>query len=216
MLALLCAQYAFGQNEAEEEYEFEQDTLILIQNAIKFDPVQILYGDFRIYYERVISNQFSFQIAAGITRRNYTAGWFDYELDNFGENIDIQTGYSISFSVRRYFEDLEEPDGLYLDLGINYRTYSKGFAVFDSTGTLTGDVFEDNRNILSASSKIGFQLLSLTSNLFFDIYTGPAIRFKDFQIVRSTDLNDPSAYFIEPLEEIAFGWDFGVRLGLGF
>jgi hypothetical protein len=206
-----------AQNDAEQSSEpIVQDTLFSVRNAVKIDPVQIIFGDYRIYYERLISNHYSVEFGLGITRRNYTAGWFDYELDNLGDNIDILTRPSVSFSVRRYFEDYEELYGTYVALSGNYRVHAKDISVIDTTGSVVGEPFRDERRTLSLIFKIGYQALPLSSNVFADFYTGPAIRFKDYEIVKTGSINDPANYYTEDLDEVVFGWEVGVRIGFGF
>jgi hypothetical protein len=195
---------------------YSQDSIFAVRNAIKVDPVQIVFGDFRLYYERILTNHFSVELGAGITRRNYASNWFDDDLDNLGENVDIKTGYSFSLSIRRYFHETEELDGVYLALGINHREHVKDFNVIDTTGTLTGDSFRDQRRTTSVIFKLGYQALPLSSNVFADFFTGPAIRFKEYDIVQTLDINDPRAYSIQPLSEVTFGWEVGVRVGFGF
>jgi hypothetical protein len=208
---------SFGQTQEAEEPEFYiQDSIYTIRNAIKVDPVQIIYGDYRLYYEHILSGRYSVEIGVGFTRRNYAAGWFDYELDNLGSNVDIQTGPSLSLSFRRYFEDYDELGGAYLAAGANYRRHKKEFGVIDTAGVLTDYSFTDDRQTISTIFKFGYQALALNSNIFADIYTGPAIRFKNYDIVRTTSINDPLAYTIENLNEVVFGWELGVRIGFGF
>lgn len=202
--------------ETEDAEFFIQDSVFTIRNAIKVDPVQILFGDFRLYYERILSGRYSVEAGVGFTRRNYAGGWFDYELDNFGSNVDIKTGTSVSVSFRRYFQDYEELGGAYLAVGANYRRHQKDFGVIDTAGVLSDFSFRDNRQAVSVIFKFGFQALSLSSNVFADFYTGPAFRFKNYDIVRTTSINDPQAYSIENLNEIVFGWELGVRIGFGF
>lgn len=193
-----------------------QDTVYTVRNAIKIDPVQIIFGDYRLYYERLLSNHYSVEVGFGFTRRNYAAGWFDYELDNLGRNVDIKTGYSASLSFRRYFQDYEELYGLYLAATGNYRSHAKEISVIDTTGNLIGNSFRDERHTLSLILKLGYQALPLNSNVFADFYTGPAIRFKNYDIVKTASVNDPSAYFIDNLNEVSLGWEVGIRMGFGF
>lgn len=208
---------SFGQTQDEEDTEFYSlDSVYTIRNAFKIDPVQIIYGDYRLYYERILSGRYSVEVGAGFTRRNYAGGWFDYELDNLGGNIDVKTGPSLSFSFRRYFEDYDELGGAYLAAGVNYRRHVKDFGVIDTAGVLTDYSFTDDRQTVSTIFKIGYQALALNSNIFADFYTGPAIRFKNYDIVRTTSLNDPEAYSIENLSEVVFGWELGIRIGFGF
>lgn len=206
-----------AQEDNEDLPDFYiQDSVYTVRNALKIDPVQILFGDFRIYYERRISNHFSAEIGVGITRRNYTSGWFDDDLDNLGNNIDIKTGASFSLAVRRYFKDSEELDGAYLSLGVNYRWWIKDISVIDSLGNLSGLTLRDRRQSTSVILNFGYQALPISSNVFADFFTGPAIRFKNYDIVQTTSLNDPSSYSIENLNEVTFGWELGVRIGFGF
>ena len=208
---------SFGQTQEAEEPEFYiQDSIYTIRNAIKVDPVQIVLGDYRLYFEHILSGRFSAEVGVGFTRRNYASGWFDYELDNLGSNVDIQTGPSVSLAFRRYFQDYEELGGTYLSVGANYRRYKKEFGVIDTAGVLTDYSYADDRQELSVIFNIGYQALPLTSNVFADFYTGPAIRFKNYDIVRTTSINDPLAYTIENLNEVVFGWELGVRIGFGF
>lgn len=208
---------SFGQIEGKENQEFYSlDSIYTVRNAVKVDPVQIVFGDYRLYYEHILSGHYSVEVGVGITRRNYASGWFDYELDNLGRNVDIKTGSSFSLSFRRYFQDYEELGGTYLAVGANYRRYKKEFGVIDSAGALTDFSYTDDRQSLSVIFKLGYQALPLTSNVFVDFYTGPAIRFKDFDIVRTTSINDPLAYSIENLDEVVLGWEVGIRIGFGF
>jgi hypothetical protein len=205
-----------GQDTESEPDFYSTDSIYSIRNAFKVDPVQILFGDFRFYYERILGGQFSVEVGAGFTRRNYTSGWFDYELDNLGSNVDVKTGPSLSLSLRRYFRDTGELGGAYLAVSGLYRKYRKDFAIVDTAGTLTDFNLADSRESVSIILKFGYQALPLTSNVFADFYTGPAIRFKNYDIVRTTSVNDPTAYSIENLEEVVFGWELGVRIGFGF
>jgi len=207
----------FGQNrEAEDQGYYSLDSIYSIRNAIKVDPVQIIFGDYRLYYEHLLTGRYSVEVGVGFTRRNYASGWFDYELDNLGSNVDIRTGPSLSLSFRRYFQDYEELGGAYLAVGANYRRYKKDFGVIDTTGTLTDVSYTDDRQSVSIILKVGYQALPLTSNVFVDFYTGPAIRFKNYDIVRTKSINNPDAYSIENLNEIDLGWEVGIRIGFGF
>lgn len=214
---MFISSNTFGQNhETEDQGYYSLDSIYSIRNAIKVDPVQIIFGDYRLYYEHILTGRYSVEVGVGFTRRNYASGWFDYELDNFGRNVDIKTGPSLSLAFRRYFQDYEELGGMYLALGVNYRKYSKDFGVIDTAGALTDVSFADEREMISVIFKLGYQALPLTSNVFVDFYTGPAIRFKNYDIVRTTSINNPEAYFVENLDEIALGWEVGIRIGFGF
>ena len=214
---LFASLGSFGQiNQEESEDAFWPDSLYAVRNAVKIDPLQVIFGDFSIFYERIIKSGYSAEIGVGLTRRNYAIGWFDYSLDNLGENVDIETGYSLSISARRYFRDSGELNGLYLALGFSVRSYKTDYFVVDSAGTLTDISFEDKRLLNSGSLILGYQALTIRSNIFVDAYIGMALINKDLDVVTSSDINDPDAYSIDEQKEYALGFEIGLKIGFGF
>lgn len=214
---LFASLNSFGQiNQEESEDAFWPDSLYAVRNAVKIDPLQVIFGDFSIFYERIIKSGYSAEIGVGLTRRNYAIGWFDYSLDNLGENVDIETGYSLSISARRYFRDSDELNGPYLALGFSARSYNTNYAVIDSAGTLTDFSFKDRRLLKSGSLIVGYQALTTRSNIFVDAYIGLAVVNKDFDVVKSADINDPEQYAIEEKNEFALGLEIGLKIGFGF
>jgi hypothetical protein len=206
-----------AQNNFNSEADtLTQDSISAVRNAIKADPVQIVFGEYLLYYERWLPQNFSIEAGAGITRRNYGAGWFDYSLDNLGENVDIQTGYTLSLALRKYFMETGELYGPYLALGFEHKKYLSDFSATDSLGELAGSPFRDERNYLSVSLTGGYQALPISSNIFADFYLGVALRYKDFQIVKSQNASNNSDYFIDGLQEYAFGIEAGIKVGFGF
>lgn len=207
----------FSQSDGIDfEDAYEGDSLYAVRNAIKFDPLQIAIGDIELYYERILTKGFSLELGTGITRRNYAAGWNDYSLDNLGRNVDIKTGYAFSFGIRKYLRTSDELSGPYVSLGVKMLKYETDFEVIDSTGVLTSDVFTDVRKYTNFDCLVGYQLLPQTSNLFMDVYAGIAYRFKDFNVVHSSSVNDPESYTIENEIENDFAFRVGVKIGYGF
>lgn len=198
------------------EDAYEGDSLYAVRNAVKLDPLQIAIGDIEVFYERIIAEGFSLEVGAGITRRNYAAGWNDYSLDNLGRNVDIKTGYAFTFAVRKYLQSSDELSGPYVSLGMKFLKYETDFEVVDTTGVLTSDVFTDIRNYTNVEGLVGYQLLPQTSNLFMDVYVGVAYRKKDFDVVHSSAVNDPESYTIEHETENDFAFRVGVKIGWGF
>lgn len=213
--ALLLPLVTQAQYDEEEAYGYP-DTLIAVTNAVKFDPVQILHGDFRFYYERMIGKRWSAEASFGPTRRNYTASIFQYELDDLGANVNIQTRYAAGLSVRRYFWETDELYGLYLAGAVVHRLHEKSHSVIGTDGDLTGDVFEDSRRYTDFVLMVGYQALTLGSNIFFDFYAGAGARYRDFDVLRSSDLNDPGAYAVTSEQSWIGTFVVGVKLGVGF
>ncbi len=200
----------------EGEDAYAPDSVYAVRNAIKIDPLQIIFGDYSIYYERIISDRYSAEAGIGITRRNYAASWYDYTLDDFGRNVDIQTSHALSASLRRYFMASEELFGPYFAIGASLRDYRTHYTVIDSLGDLTDRDFDDRRQSIFYSLSFGYQAIPLSSNLFVDFYVALGLRSKDFLIVRALDRNDPETYSVEPLNENRFGVQVGAKIGFGF
>jgi hypothetical protein len=216
-LLLLLPEFCRAQ-EADPYFgdAFEVDTLYAVRSAVKYDPIKILQGDFRLFYERMLAPHWSIEAGLGITRRNYTASWFYYELDNLGDNVDIKTRYAASLAGRYYFEGEEELFGLYVSLGISHVRHDKTYNVLDSSGVYTGDSFDDSRRYTSGIATVGYQALSPSSNVFLDFYVGAAVRYRNFQVVRSPAIYDPEAYTVTDETSFIGGLEVGVKIGFGF
>ena len=202
--------------ELEFEDAYEADSVYAVRNAIKVDPIQILVGEYELIYERILSNHWSVEAGLGITRRNYLGDPRDYSLDDLGQNVSIETGYSFTLSFRNYFRESPELIGPYLEVGGNIRQYDLTYAVIDTSGALTGDEFPDSRKFTSGYLNFGFQALPMNSNIFADFYVGVAIRYADLRIIRAEDIHDPATYFYENTQEWRWGFNIGVKIGVGF
>lgn len=187
-----------------------------VRNAVKFDPVQIVFGDFRLHYERIISDRWSGEASIGITRRNYAAGWFDYDLDNLGAQVDIRTGPAAGLIMRRYFHAGPELDGPYLAAGFIFRDYIKDYRPLDRYGELTGQSFTDRRRFSSIVVLFGVQPLSYSGNIFADFFTGPALRFVNYDQVRARETSGGDTHYVRHVSKVDMGWEIGVRIGFGF
>jgi hypothetical protein len=216
-LVSLVSTSGFSQTTfTEEEDAYEPDSLMAVRNAIKFDPVQIIFGDYELYYERIITKGFSFEVGMGVTGRNYAVGWSHYSLDNLARNVNIKTGGAFTFTIRKYIVSSEELNGPYVGLGIKALNYKTEFEVVDSAGVLTNNVFTDSRRYLNLQTMIGWQWLPATSNVFVDGFIGVAFRNMDFDVVRSQNINDPNAYSVTNEKDTDFAFIVGLRIGYGF
>lgn len=216
-LFILISTSGFSQiNPAYQEDAYEPDSLFAVRNAIKIDPIQIVFGDFRLSYERILNGGFSTELSGGITSRNYAAGWFDYTLDNLGKNVDIKTGYAFGITLRKYFKKSEELFGPYISVGIDLKKYRTNYIVIDSAGTLTDESFEDQRQSTRYMLNFGYQALPPQSNIFADFYAGISLVHKNFDIVKAGDIYDSDTYFKSKKDSYGIGFQIGVKIGVGF
>ncbi len=192
------------------------DTMYSVRNAVKFDPVQVFFGDYQFYFERMVGDQWSVEVGLGPTRRNFTASLFEYELDNFGNNIDIKTRYAASLWLRRYFWDTGELYGPYLAAAVIHRRHDKTYNVINVEGDLSGISFDDSRRYTSFMLFAGYQAIPMQSNLFCDFYLGLGARYRDFDIVRSNDIYSPDDYIVNQEQSWIGTIQVGVKVGYGF
>lgn len=215
ILSFLLPIYAAAQDGYGEE-AWEPDSMYAVTMAVKFDPVQVLFGDFQFYFEYYLGKQWSVEAGAGPTRRNFLASTFEYDLDDFGANVDIRTRYAGSLWLKRYFWDTGELYGPYMALAAMHRRHDKTLNVINEEGFLSGEAFEDVRRYTSVMLVGGFQAIPLSSNIFCDFYLGLGVRFRDFDMVRSYDVNNPAAYQISAEQSWIGALQLGVKLGYGF
>lgn len=204
------------QDTLWENDAYMYDSLIEVHNGLKFDPLQIFRGEISLFYERRISNRISFEIGAGVTRRDWTYSWFFADVDDLRRNITMRTGAAFRLGMRYYLSDSPELNGVYVMPQVAYRFYEKSFAELDSAGSLNGQEHLDRRNIGEVNFTFGYQHLSLNSNFFYDVYFGIGHSFYGGTIVKRQDVPIETLYYTEPRR--GNGWlpVIGVKLGWGF
>lgn len=215
ILAVLSPLLANAQ-EDEEELMALPDSMYAVRQAVKFDPLQMFFGDYQFYFEQYMGRQWSVEVGLGPTRRNFTASIFEYELDNFGSNVDIKTRIAASLWAKRYFWDTGELYGLYMGAALTYRRNDKTYNVINADGILSGVSFDDSRRYSSLLLVAGYQALPLQSNIFCDFYLGAGVRYRDAQVVRSTGINDPALYEVRSQYSWVGALQLGVKIGYGF
>lgn len=196
------------------------DTVDVVKNALKLNPLLFMRGEIPLYYERALSNRLSAQIGIGMTWRNYINFNLDAnEVDDFGEGTKIIAKPSYHIAARYYFSDDLEQAGAYMELEFAHLDYVKDIAAKDSLRQLTSQKFRDTRTFNDLRLLFGHQSLSATSNWLVDFYGGIGMRSRYMEVV--TEKFDPvtSQYTYpvnEPEEDIVPVLFLGVRVGLGF
>lgn len=214
-LLLLRSESLRGQDYADAHAT--GDTLYAVTNALKFDPVQIVFGDFQVYFEKMIGSRFSVEVGAGPTRRNFAASWWDDELDALGRNVGVRTRYAATLAGRLYLRESGELHGPYVAMMAAHRRHDKVIEVIDENGVLVPGVqFTDVRRFTSLMLAGGFQALSMRSNVFADFYLAGGVRYKSLREVATADIHDPAAHRIDRLRTWVPVFQPGVRIGYGF
>ncbi len=195
------------------------DTVDVVKNALKLNPLLFLRGEIPIYYERALSNRLSAQLGFGMTWRNYINFNLDAdEVDDFGQGTKIIAKPSFHIAARYYFGDDLEPAGTYMELEFAHLEYAKDISAKDSARQITDEKFHDSRVYNDLRLLFGHQSLSATSNWLVDFYGGVGLRDRRMIIVQETF--DPIAlqyeYSTKEVDDIVPVLFLGVRIGLGF
>ncbi len=190
------------------------DTVDVVKNVIKANPLLFFRGEIPLYYERAISPNVSLEVGLGVTLRNYIAlSFVGDDADDFGAGTEIIANPSYHLAARFYFVHDLEPQGLYLQPGYSHLVYTKDIGVKDTTGRFTGRQLRDERTFNDLRLMLGYQSLSTRSNWLFDVYGGVAFRDRSMTVVV---VSDKYTYNVEERKDRVPAFFLGIRVGVGW
>ncbi len=195
------------------------DTVKVMKNVIKANPLLFFRGEIPLYYERALSPNVSIEIGAGVTLRNYLAlSLVGDDADDFGAGTEIIPSLSLRVGVRFYLEHDLEPQGWYIQPEFGQINYTKDILISDPAGGFTDERLRDRRTYNDVRVLAGYQLLSFSNNWVLDFYGGVAFRVRDRLVVKET--LDPTArtytYVQEQLNDWVPAAYLGMKVGYGF
>jgi hypothetical protein len=190
------------------------DTVDVVKNVIKANPLLFFRGEIPLYYERAISPNVSLEVGLGVTLRNYIAlSFVGDDADDFGAGTEIIANPSYHLAARFYFVHDLEPQGFYLQPGYSHLVYTKDIGVKDTTGRFTGRQLRDERTFNDLRLMLGYQSLSTRSNWLFDVYGGVALRDRSMTVVV---VSDKYTYNVEERKDRVPAFFLGIRVGVGW
>ncbi len=190
------------------------DTVDVVKNVIKANPLLFFRGEIPLYYERAISPNVSLEVGLGVTLRNYIAlSFVGDDADDFGAGTEIIANPSYHLAARFYFVHDLEPQGFYLQPGYSHLVYTKDIGVKDTTGLFTGSKLRDERTFNDLRLMLGYQSLSTRSNWLFDVYGGVALRDRSMTVVV---VSDKYTYNVEERKDRVPAFFLGIRVGVGW
>jgi hypothetical protein len=197
----------------------EFDTVNVMKNVFKVNPLLFFRGEVPLYYERALSPNLSLEVGVGVTLRNYLGLSFSGDdADDFGAGTEIIPSLSYRMAVRFYLEGDLEPQGWYIQPEFAHLRYAKDILISDSTGGLTEERLRDDRIYNDVRLLFGYQSLSYSSNWVLDYYCGFAFRARDMQVV--TETVDPVtreySYGVEQRNDFVPALFLGLKVGIGF
>lgn len=206
----------------KDRMQAEYDTVNIVKNVFKVNPLLFFRGEVPLYFERSLSPNLSIEVAFGVTLRNYLAMSFaGDDADDFGAGTEIVPNFSYHGGLRFYLTDDLEPQGWYIQPTFAHLSYEKIILVRQPDGTfLEDEKLHDVRTFNDIRLLFGHQMLSYGSNWLFDIYGGVAYRDRHMMVVqeRIDLLNSPPTYTydVEEKKDRIPAFFVGVKVGLGF
>jgi hypothetical protein len=197
----------------------EFDTVKVMKNVIKANPLLFFRGELPLYYERALAPNVSIEVGVGLTLRNYLAlSLVGDDADDFGAGTEIIPGMSVRAGVRFYMEHDLEPQGWYIQPEFGQLTYTKDILISDPAGGFLEERLRDRRTFNDIRVLGGYQMLSYSSNWVLDFYGGLAFRVRDQLVV--TETVDPSTRTFTYTQEQRNDWVpafyLGLKVGMGF
>ena len=200
----------------------EFDTVDVVKNVVKANPLLFFRGEVPLYYERALTHKLSVELAVGVTLRNYLAMSFaGDDADDFGAGTEIVPNISYQGGLRWYFTEDLEPQGWYVQPSFGHLRYEKAILVRHPDGTFIEDArLHDVRTYNDIRMLFGYQMLSYSSNWLFDFYGGIAFRDRHMMVVQERiDLTQQPAtytYDVEERKDRIPAVFLGAKVGIGF
>lgn len=203
----------------KERMAAQFDTVKVVKNVLKVNPLLFFRGEIPLYYERALTPNLSLELGLGVTLRNYIALSFaGDDADDYGAGTEIIANPSYHIGARIYFVHDLEPQGFYVQPGFSHLVYSKDILVRGPDGSFTEEKYRDERTFNDLRAIMGYQMLSATSNWLFDLYAGVAYRDRRMLVVeeRLNLQTDAYTYTVEERKDRVPAIFLGVKIGLGF
>lgn len=195
------------------------DTVDVVKNVIKANPLLFFRGEIPIYFEHALSHKLSLEVGLGVTLRDYmTLTFSGDDADDFGAGTKIVPQLSYHIAARFYLGEDLEPQGWYLQPEFAHLDYVKDIRGQAPDGTFTDDTYRDQRTFDDLRLLAGYQMLSWTSNWLFDVYGGVGYRSRNLNKVEER-IDLTSGIYTYTLTEttdrvpVIF---LGLKVGVGF
>lgn len=222
---LLCASQAFAQDPKPRVLLYKDrlaqqfDTVNVVKNVIKVNPLLFFRGEIPVYYERALTHKLSLEVGVGVTLRDYLGlSLIGDDADDFGAGTEIRPNPSYHIAARFYLGQDIEPQGWYVQPEFVHLAYTKDIREKAPDGGFTDVDYRDRRVYNDLRLLMGYQMLSFSSNWLFDMYAGIGLRNRNLIVVSETiDLTTQQyTYAVNERSDSVLGAYVGVKVGYGF
>ncbi len=222
LVTAACAQSPDARTRVllrKEMLTAQFDTVKVVKNMFKVNPLLFFRGEIPLYYERALTYRLSLELGVGVTLRNYMALTFmGDDADDFGAGTEIIPSMSFRMAARFYLEDDLEPQGWYVQPEFGHLVYRKDIREMGPDGYFTDTRYRDERTFNDIRALVGYQMLGRSSNWLWDLYGGFAFRDRNLRKVNE-ELDVATRLFTYEIVEsndIIPAFFLGVKVGVGF
>jgi hypothetical protein len=210
LLVVISSSFLNGQEPVIIDFSINADgevessmSMDSATQSIGLTPTEFIFGDFSLYYERVLSGRFTASIGIGVTR-NDNFGGLIFGEDVTWANSDIENRIGPSFSLAFRFYTKKAFKGFYIGTELKYRSYTW----YNTLLTVLTDEL-DQRSYIMPRLNLGYSILT-RHKLCFDFFVGIGMaHLSRHEIVRLGTPYEPN-YTVE-------NWTrFYPRINLGF
>jgi hypothetical protein len=186
------------------------------KNLFKIDPLAVIVGEIPLFYERMISPKFSFELLAGITHADYAFDLINPSLtENTGERSPL-FGYTLGTAIKFYpSDDAYALEGPYFGLEFRYKRFNTELINTCNPQTNSISRFPESRKVFDGKL-IGGYIWHPGDNFIVETYAGVGIRTINIDGY-ACDGSGPIDIFVQrEIERQKLALTFGIRLGFIF
>lgn len=190
--------------------------IIYRSNAIKISTTAFFGSSFVLSYERLIKDNISIQVTAGLTAREKNNLYSTSSSVNY-MNKDKVFGYSVEGALRFYFSN-----GVVPMRGIYASPYGRlqnlDFTVFptsSSNGSTSNQQLDYNLRSYEGGILFGFQPV-ISDRFLFDMYLGGCLKYSENNKPSWYGYDDYTFLVLEGFDYTGVAPRAGVRIGMKF
>lgn len=174
-----------GQIRVYDSYQPTNGSTVSERNKISINPLNVLIGDYSIFYERMITDIFSIEASVGLTYTNYMRDFslFDSDYQNSNINSESQMGITYSIAPKLYLND-DDFEGTYISLYFRSRTYNSIASSTDYSSVSLAPT-EQYYRFNTGTFNFGHNY-HLGNHVLLDCYVGVGLRFTTNNLIEES------------------------------
>jgi len=207
-------------NHALAQRDTLKKRIIIYPNIIMINPLLIVNGDIPVYYEHVINESFSVEVAPGLTYEDYTQDIYEALFGplKYVSSSKANLGYGLKAGFK-FFPKTKNKyrlERLYLSPELGFRHYSIDYPTEDPFGNATNQYISGYTNRLDIKFLFGGEQAGV-KHFVVDWYVGVGLRSTTaVQYLNGTNYNGSITTVPNNQSYIRPALYAGFKMGVGF